>query len=419
MSTGSVAERSSDVAAPALRLHGRTNATLDEIEALLLARAGEPALKIERGAADDGAPALFVTAHPSAPPIEIARRTELELAAEPATAGAGLHTFAVELARSLPVDWAPDGDTTGFFRSGDEAALVRHFARWLSGVARDALEMVDGGLRGIALLLPADVSFEDDSAVLTPLGPRDRTWLAAVAADGNAGADALPWWAPGVGATYHRDLALHLMWTELRPRRPIDDEERAVSDRVLALLEIAHTLDPALPLPWRAWSELFEQRGEESLRATRAHLKAETAPRLPPIGYRSRPVRYELPAGWSIRTPGDLRTRFAEHGTFVAWDAKHTYWVTTITAQAPRTTEETLDDLKEPDGDGELYALEKGAMRGRGRFGTSDDGWNVLRAQAVVGGHAALGTLLYKEEADRENVLEAWGSIDHPDASAS
>lgn len=423
MSTGSGAEPAGRApgATPALslRVRGHLRTSLEALRAALDARGGEPRLVVDE-AREEARTSLLVTAHPAAPPLEFAADGAggVTLEAETATAGPGLHAFVVELARSLSDhvewDWARATDPSGYASSGDAAALEEHAARWLAGVARDALELVDSGARGLSLALPADVAFESDAAILTPLGPRDRAWLSAAAEDGKRGADALSWWAPGLGAAYHRDLALFLLWTEVRHRRPIDDEERALVDRVLELLETAHTLDPSLELPWRTYSELFELRGEQSLRATRAHLRAASAAPSA-IGYRRAPVRVELPAGWSVRVPGELRTRFAEHGTFVAWDARRTYWVTTITAQSARTSEETLADLKEPDGDGELLELEKGALRGRGRFGTAEGDWRVLRAQAVVGVHAALGTLLFKDESEREAALEVWGSIEHPD----
>lgn len=405
-----------------LQVPGRLRTSLDAVLDALRARAGEPRLELDRLAETPGVSTLLLTAHPAAPPLELRASAsgDVTLVAQTATAGPGLHAFVVELARALEEhvawDWARAEDPSGYAQSSDAAALEAYAAGWLGGVARDALALVDSGARGLSLALPADVLFEGDAAMLTPLGPRSRDWLVAVAADGLRGADALAWWTPGTGAAYHRDLASFLLWTEVRHRRPSDDEERALFDRVLALLETAHALDPSLALPWRAWSELFELRGEQSLRATRVHLKAEGVARSAPVGYRRAPVRVELPAGWSIRIPGELRTRFAEHGTFVAWDAKRTFWVTTITAQDARTTEETLADLKDPDGSGELLDLEKDGLRGRGRFGTADDGWHVLRAQAVVGVHAALGTLLFEDERERDGVLEVWGSLEHPDA---
>ena len=370
--------------------------------------------------AEDG-PALSVPLHPAAEPLVIsATRTGVRAAIRTGTAGPGLHAHASELLGALGdelgIAWDPAGDPTGYFATRELARVEDALLAQLGELAREVLVLAGRGAADLALFLPDDVRFEHDGLLATPLGPRDRAWVERVARDPRQGIDVLAWWAPGEDAAYHRGRALAELWTEFRWRPPLDDRERAQHARVLASLERAYALDPELELPWRAWSELLQLTGEDSLRATRTHLRAERAPLAPPIGYRRRPVRVELSGGWSLRVPGTLATEWRERGTWVGWDAVRSVWFTSVTREGDGDdTETTLAGLPELRGEGDTLAMERGPIRGAVRFGAHEEGGRTLSAmwaQAAAGRHAALGTFVLSGEDDRQLAMEIWGSLD-------
>jgi hypothetical protein len=240
--------------------------------------------------------------------------------------------------------------------------------------------------------------------------------------DPEHGRDVLAWPTPARDARYHRGIALTLMWLEVRWRKPMDDRERALLDRVVTELERAYGLDASLEYPWGAWAECFALLGEESLRATRAQLKAGE-PReqaRPRPGYRRQAVRVGLSGGWSIAIPGELAERWDERGTWVGSDPKLSVWITSAEAPAGHDTEATLAGLPALEGEGDTLAMERGPIRGAVRFEVKDeDGspMHVAHAHAAVGPHLVVATFLAREESERETFLEMWGSLDHPDAS--
>jgi hypothetical protein len=229
------------------------------------------------------------------------------------------------------------------------------------------------------------------------------------------------WWSPETNGRYFLGLALVRAWVDVRWRPPVDEAERALLDRVATWIERAHALDPDLSIPWDEQGQILALLGEESLRATRAQLKAHARSPGAPIGYRRRPVRVTLSGEWSLRIPGELAERWEERGTWVAWDARRSVWFTSMTVQgedgAPSpSTDATLAALPSLDGD-DLLELERGELRGLARFVEDEhEGERVhrLEAHAAIGEHAAIGTIVFADDADREWALSTWGSLGRP-----
>ncbi len=367
---------------------------------------------------------MTVTLHPCAEPIELAQTPDgtIEVSAQTFSAGPGYHQEVCalfgQIGDALGIVWEARIDPAQYFVRRDRDALLRELLPSLGSTAAQILELSSTGATGFSLLLPDGLEFSHDGLVATPLGPRDRAWVERVASEPSTAADAFPWWDAGLGGGYHRGLAIALLETEVRYRRPLDDRERALLDRVVTAIERAHGLDASLSLPWSEAAELYALLGEESLRATRAQVLAEATRKersRRPLGYRRRPVRVSLSGGWSLVVPGSLAERWEEHGTWVGWDATRTIWVSSMTAESDAATEATLADLSELPGDGDLLVMERGPIRGHARFGTSEEEGKrttVLRAHAAVGPHVALGTLVLAEDADRAWALETWGSLD-------
>lgn len=363
--------------------------------------------------------ALHVELHPCAEPLRITlAEGEVELEAHTATAGPGFHAHVCELIRDLPVDWAAIDDDAGFFASGDRGELEEVFLDWLGAGAAQILELIEEGASGFALGLPPTHRYSHDGVVATLLGPRDEDWLRRTRDDARGGIDVFAWWSPGRDAAYYRGLALSRMWTEVRWRPPITDDERALLEQVVTWVEKAHGLDPELDLPWPEQSELFGYLEEQSLRATRAHVKAEAMGRPATIGYRRRPVRAILSGGWSLSIDGAFAERWEERGTWVAWDARRSVHFTSLSVRdadgrPSPDTESTLAQLPPLEAD-EVLALEAGEVRGIAAFFEDErDGQTIhrLEAQAAQGEHAAVGTLTFVDPRDRQWALETWGSL--------
>jgi hypothetical protein len=367
---------------------------------------------------------LSIALHPCAEPIEIAVAPDgtIDVVARTFSAGPGYHQYACELflaiGEALGISWKARVDPGRYFERRDRSALLAELEPSLASTAAQILELSTGGATGFSLLLPDGLELSHDALVATPLGPRDRAWVERVRDEPKHAADAFPWWDSGVGAGYYRGLAVALLETEVRFRRPIDERERTLLDRVVTAIERAHGLDPSTPLPWAEASELYELLGEDSLRVTRAGVLAERAKKdrsRRPLGYRRRSVRVSLSGGWSLVVPGSLAERWEEHGTWVGWDATRTIWMSSMTADTDQTTEETLAGLPELPGDGDLLVMERGPIRGHARFGTSEEDGKtttVLRAHAALGPNVALGTIVLTDDADRAWALETWGSLD-------
>ncbi len=367
---------------------------------------------------------VALTLHPAAGPIEIALRGRaLELEALTGSAGPGYHAFvctvADAIAKGLSISWKPSLDPALYFAHRDFAALERAADADLAATATEILALTSTGASGFALALPAGVEFAHDGLVATPLGPRDRSWVERVAHDPEHGRDVLAWPSLDRDAAFHRGAALARLWLDVRWRKPMNDEERALLESIVTSLERAHGLDPSLAYPWGAWAECFALLGEESLRSMRAQLKAnepaERAKERP--GYRRRAVRVTLSGGWSIAVPGELAERWDERGTWVGTDPRRSVWITSAEAPSGHDTEATLAGLPPLEGEGDTLAMERGPIRGAVRFELKKDeagsSTHVAHAHAALGKHLVVATFLAREEQERETFLEMWGSLDH------
>ncbi len=284
----------------------------------------------------DGRTVLAASFHPAAEDVEVRLSPAGAVRVSAATfpAGPGYHAYLCgtldAFAEDFGIAWDPADDPTGFARSADLAALNRHF---LASLARACGEL-DAAINGapVALGLPADHGFTHPGPVLTPLGPRSRGWLAAAAADPAAAADYFPWWSPVPDAAFYRHRALTLLWCEFPWRPPLTEDEGELTDQVAADLEMAHSLDPAGPLPWREWAEVLAaveaDRHGFTVQGVEPKLKEEVLrraagwnPAAPAVGYRRYPVRVAVGGGWSVLVPGSFADGWGDDGrTWVGWD---------------------------------------------------------------------------------------------------
>ncbi len=385
---------------------------LDVVEHFLRASCAEVLEALNRG---DGS--LGATLHPAAEEVEFTLEgSALLVSAKTSSVGPGYHAYLCELLHELearlgnafgPVpdeqdeEQGGDGDETGYFTNGDRAALEDEMLAWLRGLCDVVAEQLAQGSEGFMISMGTDHVFEFDGALATPMGPRSAAWLEAARQDPRSGIDLFPWWGLGLGADHAAGRALVRMWSEVRWREPMDDDEDALLEKVDADLRRAHELDPALPLPWAEWAEMLDWLAREDALAHEVHERARglTAG----IGYRRRPVRVRLAGRWSVRVPGEMSSSFDEDSTWCGFMPGRTLWMSSFTIGDPenptRSAAQTLPS-KEPDQPlFELGPLADG-YAGRASLGKTSEGDIELSVEIALPHRLALFTFVLADAAD-------------------
>ncbi|HVG23467.1 MAG TPA: hypothetical protein VND45_04880, partial [Thermoanaerobaculia bacterium] len=216
---------------------------------------------------DDGqeSPSLAIAIHPGAENVvfTVPRRGHIEVQAKTSTVGPGYHMFVCDalhaLAPELGVRWDPlheeSLDEGFYFHTRNPSDIHEEMRNFIRNLAAHAMNGYAGHV--LQLSMPSQFRYDvPDADVLTPLGPRDRDWLAGAAADGARGIDVFPWWHRGAGAHYWLGRALVRMWSAVRWRAPFNDEQRETLQEVHAALTAAYRAEPRLTYPWREWSEV-------------------------------------------------------------------------------------------------------------------------------------------------------------------
>lgn len=391
--------------------------------------------KVVRDAAEK--PVLLVVLHPAAPPVEIrlGGNGRVRVAAPTSPAGPGYHVHLCERLRHFAADFdltwddAATTDPTGYFTAEDREACERHFLGWLGTVCGAALDHADGPT---CVGVPPASGFTAPGPVLTPLGPRDRAWLAAVAADPAAGRDFFPWWKPDPDAEFYRDRALTRLWADFPWRPPLTEDEGELTDQIANDLATAYKLDPAGELPWREWLEVLaaienDTEGhtvnptDPSLTEAVTQRAWESDPSVGPIGYRRHPVRAALCCGWSVEVPGDFAREWENERTWSGWNATRAVWFhaagyTKADGSRPTPAEAVAVGRRSlPDG-AAVLGLARDGLRGEAVFGEADeDGRRVWRLSGVA---AAEGQLVvchvYTEDPDDQAwAVRTWQSLRH------
>jgi hypothetical protein len=382
-------------------------------------------------------PVLLVSSHTAVPPVELRLGAggRLRVTARTTPAGPGYHAHLCGLLRQFAsefdVTWLADDadDPTGFFDTTDRPACERAFDAWLAAECRRAL----GQRPPAAIGLPEGHGFPDPGPVLTPLGPRSRSWLETAAANPAACRDFFPWWAPGTDAAFYRNRAVCRLWSDFPWRPPLTEAEGEATDQIANDLATAYKLDPAGDLPWREWLEVLaaiegDEEGhtvnpaDEELRERVAQRAFEVGADGPVIGYRRGPVRTPVGSGWSIVVPGDFAREWGEDRTWTGWNAARTVWFHAVGYTKPDGTRPTPAEAVAvgrrslPDGD-PVEGVNHPGLRGEAVFGetTDEDERRVWRLSGVT---AADGQLVvchvYTETpADRDWAVATWHSLRH------
>ena len=386
----------------------------------------------------DEKPVLLVTLHPTPPPVEIrlgaSGRVRVQAVTHPA--GPGYHAYLCDLLRQMTDDldvlWElPDqkGDPAEYFALRKREPLERHFLKWLGAACADAAAKAGP----VPLGLSGTHRFHHPAAVLTAMGPRDRAWLARVAADPAAGRDFFPWWVPSPNAAFYRNRAVVRLWCDFPWRPPLTEAEGELADGIAADLASAFKLDPAAELPWAEWLELltaiegdrdgFTVTPDDRVLSVELWKRAgpvEPRPGVPRIGYRRHPVRERLFGGWSVEVPGDFAREWEDDRTWTAWNGPRTVCFHALGFAkpdgSPPTVREALAVGRRSLPDGERLAdWDRGGVRGEAVFGphADDDGRPMWRLSglAAAPGRLVICNVYVESPADRDWAVRTWESL--------
>lgn len=378
----------------------------------------------------DSSPALFCQFHPAAEEVELSLidPESFVASANTSTVGPGYHIYLCSLLKQWAHDfhalWQQTDEETSdyydeaeYFFTGDQQRMFNSMTNWLEALAGTFFEKtIDLNDCGNALCMPMDVQFESEQLSITPLGPRDREWLRQASQDGTRGKDFFAWWEPGLNAQYFLGRALAQMWTNVRWRRPVNDQERKLLKGVDNSLRIAYGLDSSLNYPWIEWKEILKNLdvNPENLGLPR------TAPAGPPtIGYRRSKVWVTLSGSWRIRIPGSFSEFESdeEHNLF-ALDPPREIWFTSyrFTSPSPANAfdskkQEILKEKPEYLHEGVSYVA-KAAIKKKTR--ETGENYFVLTSSNMCPTQRAVCTILFPQEDQREWALETWRSIQPP-----
>jgi hypothetical protein len=383
-------------------------------------------------------PVLLVAFHPSASPIELrlGGNGRVRVHAVTVPAGPGYHIHLSErlrqFAAAFNVAWDESAcqDTTGYFATTDREACERAFLSWLStvcGAARD-----HHGCGPICIGIPPLLGFTGPGAVLTPLGPRPREWLAGTANDPAAARDFFPWWKPDPNAEFYRNRALTRLCCEFPWRPPLTEDEGELTDQIANDLATAYKLDPAGELPWREWLEVLAAIDNDE----DGHTVSPTDPCLteavtqraweadrstPPIGYRRCPVRVPLSSGWSIAIPGDFARQWDDDKGWNAWNESRTVWFhpvgfTKADGSRPSPAEAAaLARRSLPEGT-PVPGIDRDGLRGEAVFSEAEEeGRRVWRLSGVTAaeGQVVVCHVYTDSPDDRDWAIQTWHSLRH------
>jgi hypothetical protein len=397
-------------------------------------------------------PVLLVALHPAAPAAEVrlgaSGRLRVSAATTPAGPGYHIHLCALfhQMAEEFGFGWVPDDctDPTGYFgakgippakagagplsgrAASAGAACERHFLRWLADACATAPAAVG---------LPPNHGFTYPAEVHTPLGPRTRAWVAAVAADPAQGREFFPWWNPNLNAAFYRGRALVRLWCDFFWRPPLTEDEGEVADQIANDLASAFKLDPAAELPWAEWLELLtaiegdpagfcvtpkDQVLSIELWQRAGPLPAPSGNGSTRIGYRRFPVRVPLDGGWVIEVPGEFASERHDNRTWTAWDRSRTVWFQALRFTRRDGTAPTAAEAAElgrrslPEGD-PLPPLDRDGLHGEAVFGVVEEEgrtlWRLLSCATGAGGHLAVCNVYVENPADRDWAVHTWHSL--------
>jgi len=389
---------------------------------------GEMVERFWSGEDEQGLPLLTAQLHPAAESLMFTwLGLAINFAAKTSGAGPGYHHFLSEFlddfAANFKLVWdAPDeqqgtGDESGYFFSRDIESLHTAFEDWLANLSARILEVLaEHYKRPVHLSMPEGALFQVESAVVTPMGPRDDAWLQRAANEPEAAFDLFPWNDQEMGAAYWLGRALCLMWSEVRWRNPYVDKETELLKKVVDALKRAWELNPNLSYPFSEWHEINTLLEDESALAKQIAQRARSH-KGPLVGYRRGDVEIEALRGWSVCIPGSFLVRDEDDGGICAYADSREVWVSSLSVVKkdgkPPSATELLRDEKKP---APQMRFNENGVQGIANIvqKTGEEGtYFQLEGRVAVLGNLAITTILFPSEEHRSWAEAVWKSLRH------
>jgi hypothetical protein len=366
-----------------------------------------------------GEAALAVDLHPAVAPLVLTASDEgrVTATADTGIAGPGYHRFAgrilERLGSELDIEWTDGDGATAFV---DRAGAERLYLGWLGPQLARARVNVRRGERGVPLGMPPGTRVVTEAALATVLGPRDEAWLDSAIADPRVALDITPWWTDATDAAYLRDRALVLMWLHVRWRTPAMEGEADLFDEIHRLLSRAYPLDPDIPYPWHAWTELASLRGIDDPMARQAATRAAAEPEpVPAVGYRRDPVTI-VHEGWALEVPGSYAERRSPEEWWGGGAGRSITLAATPTGNSDGTPMSAADFIGQFASDlgPDAISHRSGEVLGRARLMTDASSGvevGILEGYTAVTGSGAAIRIEFDDPGDWQWALDTWRSL--------
>ena len=334
-------------------------------------------------------------------------------------AGPGLHRAAVELLDVLGLQKLSVEDETEYYQHRDFERMCReHFYPWLSTLVQVCHEKLsEGGYGSMFLCWDMDQYKPEDipGTVITPVGRFSAQRMLETLEE--QGAEALAerfflWYHPGKrDALYDRQIALNLLWEHCYfASSSRDEEDGSINENICKNLEMAAKLDPALPLPRRAYEEVCALAGRTPALPQGPELEDEFEP-----GFRKGLVTYTI-GPMNLTLPGLYRYEREQwdenSGCDKWWDETGHSPIWRVNGYRKNQGEAAFTPALEGDNDLTQHSIQNGAIR-YGWRELEEEGetlWQV-RAEVITGPSLFVITVTHLSPEQRPGILSLMEKI--------
>lgn len=226
----------------------------------------------------------------------------LSISSQTNVAGPGFHAYVCDffdaICEKSPLELAVSDPTNYFNDRNFERLKTQIFYRWLQDIANYVQEEHET-CENLCISWPMYYyqPMQKEGMVVTPMG------YLAISQFKEENIDQLAqhffvWNEKGRNAMYYRNAALNLLWKEcFYEYSNMNESTEKVADMILDYLEIAHEMDPELPIPFQEYQELCAT----IYRTPR--MEQATGMYIANIGYRKNEVKYSF-GNWNITSSG-------------------------------------------------------------------------------------------------------------------
>jgi hypothetical protein len=380
---------------------------------------------------DEEKPCLFCNFHPAAEDVEILLKApdQITVSANTSSVGPGYHIYLCQLLHEwtdqFGINWKDFGsddeaeffDEAEYFFEGNDANVYEHMKRWLQALAKSFLD--DTLTKGTRICMSWNVSYQNDSLAITPLGPREMDWFVGLSDGTIEPKDFFPWFNVGLNAEYFLNRAVVQMWSNVRWRNPINDSETALLHSISNSLEMAYKLEPTLNFPWNDWYEIlgFINKNPAEYEYVRANAVGTGN-----VGYRRRLVRTQLPGYWSIEMEGSFSEfESDEDGAFSSFDPPREIWFSAFSFSSENPYDRFEEMRRELKAENRELIEEAVNYIGTARIERKEaDGkpYYILKSSNLTLLNRCVCTIVFVDPEEKEWAIRVWRSLKHPKAQA-